>query len=321
MLHILTYHRVAQPSDAPTLNPRLISALPDVFEDQMRYLARHYNVISLPHLLDAVSTGAKLPKRAVLITFDDAYVDFGTIAWPIMKRYQLPATLFVPTAFPSQPDQLFWWDRLHHAVMQTAQTVLSHPPLGDLSLASVEQRAGSLRRLQDDLKSQPHNAVIDRVNAISDTLEVPTVEHRSVLNWDELRGLSREGVTLAAHSQTHPILPRLSSEDIWREITGSQEDLQREIGQTLPIFCYPSGAHDDRVVTLVKEAGFAMAFATENGLPLASPDPQALLRLGRANITRRTSLPLFRLRLTPLGALLDRWRYQRKRRMMPMGQM
>jgi len=312
MLHILTYHRIAEPSDTPALNPRLISALPVVFDRQMRYLAQHYDVISLQSFFHAVFTGVKLPKRAVLLTFDDAYIDFGTIAWPILKRYQLPVTLFVPTAFPSQPHQTFWWDNLYHSVMQTKHTVLSHPPLGDLPLTSTEQRADSLRRLQDYLKSQPHGAVIDRVSNISAILEVSPVKQQSVLGWDELRGLACEGVTLAAHSRTHAILTRLTSEEIMQEITGSQDDLQREIGHTLPIFCYPSGIHDDRVVTLLKEAGFAMAFATENGLPLTSSASHALLRLGRTNLTRRTSLPIFRLRLTHLGTLLDRWRCQKK---------
>ena len=111
MLRVLTYHRVAKPNDTPTLEPRLISTTPAMFAQQMRYLARHYAVVSLEDVLHAVTTGMRLPKRAVLITFDDAYRDVGDIAWPILQRYQLPATLFVPTWYPAQPERALWWDR------------------------------------------------------------------------------------------------------------------------------------------------------------------------------------------------------------------
>ena len=315
------YHRIADPGDTPTLNPRLINALPDVFDQQIRYLARHYSVISLQDVLHAVSTGVKLPKRAVLLTFDDAYRDFGTIAWPILKHYRLPATLFVPTSYPSQPHSAFWWDCLYNAMMHTKYGVLSHSPLGDLPLMTTEQRSASLRRLQDYLKSLPHGAVTAIVDSISDMLEVPPTEQRSVLNWDELRQLAREGVTLAAHSQTHAILTQLSSEEILQEIMGSQDDLQREIGHTLPIFCYPSGVHDDRVLALIQRAGFVMAFATQHGTPSTSLNAQVRLRLGRTNISRRMSPPIFRLQLTRLGTFLyRRWRYRKKAGIAPVGQ-
>ena len=81
----------------------------------MGYLARHYEVVSLEEVLKAVEKETCLPKRAILITFDDAYCDFTDYAWPILRRLRLSATIFVPTAYPNQPYRGFWWDRLHRA--------------------------------------------------------------------------------------------------------------------------------------------------------------------------------------------------------------
>src|SRR5512138_1997070 len=104
MLRVLTYHRVADPHATPWLNPALVSALPAVFEQQMAYVSRRYAAVSLEEVIDAAVRRIRLPRRAVLITFDDAYRDFGEIAWPILRRHRLPATLFVPTAYPGAPD-------------------------------------------------------------------------------------------------------------------------------------------------------------------------------------------------------------------------
>src|SRR2546427_3135347 len=145
MLRVLTYHRVADPKDGLALNPFLISATPATFARQMRYLAEHYHVVAMEEVLRAVEQGVHLPSRSILLTFDDAYCDFGEIAWPILKRYRLPVTLFVPTAYPDQAARSFWWDRLYRAVAYTSLTELRDTELGALSLDTVSHRRGSLR--------------------------------------------------------------------------------------------------------------------------------------------------------------------------------
>jgi peptidoglycan/xylan/chitin deacetylase (PgdA/CDA1 family) len=69
------------------------------FDEQMRLLTERYNVISADELLAHIDGGAPMPPRSVLITFDDGYRDVRTNAYPILKRYELPAVLFVATDF------------------------------------------------------------------------------------------------------------------------------------------------------------------------------------------------------------------------------
>jgi peptidoglycan/xylan/chitin deacetylase (PgdA/CDA1 family) len=310
MLRVLTYHRVADPRHTPLLHPGLISATPAAFAQQMGYVARHYRVVSMAEVLQAVVKGTALPRRAVLLTFDDAYYDFGDIAWPILHRYRLPVTLFVPTGYPNRPERAFWWDRLYHAMTYTSHTALRNTPLGVLSLTTPEQRHTSLRSLQNYLKTIPHAEAMAMVDTVCTTLATEPFCQKSVLTWEELRQLAREGVTLGAHTQTHPIMTQLLPQQIQQEIIGSQQDLHQEIGQTLPIFCYPSGRHDDAVVRVLKDEGFVLAFTTLHGQnDLRTVD---LLRLRRTNITRRASLPIFRLHLLRLGAYLDMWRHRKQ---------
>jgi peptidoglycan/xylan/chitin deacetylase (PgdA/CDA1 family) len=91
------------------------------------------------------------------------------------------------------------------------------------------------------------------------------------------------------------------------EIRGSREDLDREIGSSAPIFAYPFGTRDERVVTILREERFEAAVTQQDGpnpFPMADP-----FGLRRTNITRRTSPIALALRLTSIGARFDAWRH------------
>ena len=299
-LRVLTYHRVAEPGSYPDLNPRLISATPEMFEQQMRLIRRRYSAVSMPGVLRALN-GAGLPRNAVLITFDDAYIDLADHAMPVLEQLGLPATIFVPTAFPDQPERAFWGDHLHRAFASTTCTRLAGPA-GTLDLAGPLERRDSLKRLLDHLKTIPHADAAALVDRIPRELGTEPVTRKSVLDWQALRDLATQRITLAAHTQTHPILTQLPPDEVGRELTGSQRDIEREIGASLPVLCYPNGSHDDRVVSIARDAGFRLAFTTIEGHnDLARDDP---LRLRRINITPRTSTHLLRIRLTRWGPAL-----------------
>lgn len=319
MIRILTYHRVGYAHETPWLNPRLISALPIAFQAQMRYLARHYRVVSLDDVLEALDSRKPLPERAVLITFDDAYFDFAQIAWPILKSLQLPATVFVPTAYPGAPERLFWWDRLYHAIASSHAARLEETPIGSIDLKPPAQRMRHLKRLQNHLKRLPHSQAMAEVDRLCERLNPPPPGGRGVLDWDELRQLARQGVRLASHTRTHPIMTRLPIAEIRNEIAGSQEDLQREIGYAPPAFSYPAGGHSQPVVALLKELGFKMALTTMDGLNELSRIDPMLLR--RTNITPKTTPALFRLRLKRWMMAVDGWRHRKDAQITTAGQL
>ncbi len=303
LLRVLTYHRVDKPDARPDLYPGLISATPETFDQQMAYVAANYHVISTPELLDASRTGSALPPRAVMVTFDDAGRDFAEHAWPILKRHRIPVTLFVPTAFPDHPERTFWWDRLYHALTTTRRDHLA-TPIGQLPLDTAARRLRVFKQLRDYVKSRPHAEAMTWVEQVCGELGALPSEH-NVLSWEALRQLAREGVVLGAHTQTHPLMNRVSLDEVRAEALGSLSDLEREIGATLPIFAYPSGGFNDEVVRLLEREGFALAFTTGPGInDLRQAHP---LRLRRINVGQRTTLPVLRVRLLPWSVYLNRW--------------
>ena len=303
-LRVLTYHRVL-PSALSDDNPTA-SATPAAFERQMRHLARDFDVVSAADVIDARATGRPLPRRPVLITFDDGYHDFAEIAWPILRRHGFAATLFVPSAYPDQPWRRFWWDRLLGAFHATTERDVYVPAFGRLSLQSSAARRNAFRDVRSRVKRLPHDEAMEAVERLLSLLGEPSPLRPDVLPWEALRQLASEGVTIGAHTRTHPALTRLAVAEARAEIEGSRDDLARQLGRAPRVFAYPFGDHDDAVVALVRDAGFALAVTCQDGHNPAWADP---LRLCRTNITPRTTPLVFRFRLTDAGARVDRWRH------------
>ncbi len=293
-LTVLMYHRIDEPSRFPTLDPSLLGATPAEFENQMAHLAERRRVLSMDDLIAVRRGERELLPGSVMVTFDDAYRDFAEHAWPALRRHEIPVTLFVPTAYPDDPSRRFWWDRLHHAMSVTNRREPISTPAGRLPLATREERAQAFRSLREWIKAAPHTEAMEAVELLADGLEAPDPA-AAVLGWAELRELAAEGVVLAPHTRTHPLLNRLPLEEAKAEVLDSLDDLEREVGPTPRVFAFPAGGQSDELVSWLPEAGFEIAFATTRG----SNEPSSIewLRLNRVNVGRRSSLAVIRAQL------------------------
>ena len=257
---------------------------------------RNTTPVPLADVLAARVDDRPLPDRAVLVTFDDAYADFATWAWPALRRHRVPATMFVPTAYPDT-DRTFWWDRLHHGVTSTSRRAPLELAGGDLPLATSDDRAATFRRLRTRVPDLPHDEAMALVDSV---LELTGVADPApaTLSWQQLGDLAGDGLTLAPHSRTHPLLHRLPTEALANEVSGSEGDLRARVPDSAPAFAYPGGGHDDAVVAAVADAGFELAFTTRRGVhDLRRPD---WLRVRRLNVGARSTISLIRAQLLPV---------------------
>jgi peptidoglycan/xylan/chitin deacetylase (PgdA/CDA1 family) len=292
VFQVLTYHRISELEPHLCLDPGLISASPEAFDAQMKYLAANYEVVSMLDVIKAFENEGRvtLPPRAVTITFDDAYSDFEQYAWPVLKQYGIPVTLFVSTAFPDHPERLFWWDKVFNAIHTTQKGELN-TSFGRLPISTEVQREQAYQRLKNRLKMLPSEVAMKEIGQICDELGV-SLRANFVLGWASLRQLASEGVTLGAHTRTHPILNNISLDDLHNEITGSICDLQQETGLAPQVFAYPNGIQNDDAVKIVEGAGFALAFTTQPGINETKKTDR--LRLHRINVGKRTTIPILR---------------------------
>lgn len=294
VLRVLTYHRVADPALSPHYYPR-VTVLPQDFARQMAHVCARYSVVSMQQVLEAAQ-GKALPPRPLLITFDDATRDFAENALPVLRRYNLPAAVFVATAYPDQPERVFWWDALYAATEHAAQNGQAQveTSLGRLPMQPASARKASFTTLREHIKALPHAQAMQFVGDLCEKLGAPKLQN-DVLSWQELRQLAKQGVMLGAHTQTHPMMSQISAQEIRQETAGSLHDLRREIGDVLPIFAYPSGGYTAEVIQLLREEGIQLAFTTQRGHNRLSDTDW--MQIKRINVGPRTTSTLLRAQL------------------------
>ena len=286
---VLTYHRIDHEAARPHLWPGLLSATPDEFGHHMEFVARRMRPLTMAELLTGIREG-HFPRRSVLITIDDAYLDVAEHAWPTLRRLEVPATLFVPTSFIDTGSG-FWWDRLYHAIRATHRSTL--PWRGStLSLADRHERETARARTHAETREALHADAMRFVAELEAAAEVHPPP-RGVLEWSAIATMSADGLELGAHTRTHPRLDRVDRATAVEEIRGSMDDLLARIGPAVrPVLAYPSGDHGSPAIAAAREAGVEAAFTTRRGaIDMRGLDP---LRLGRVNVGRRSTVDVLR---------------------------
>jgi peptidoglycan/xylan/chitin deacetylase (PgdA/CDA1 family) len=309
-LRVLVYHRVFDTHAPGHGDPHLWSATPAAFAAQMAFIARYFAPVTAWQVADALRGRAALPRRAILVTFDDGYRDFLT-AWPIMKRFGVPALLFVPTAFPGTPRR-FWWDELHEGVTTTRAPYLEVPGLPVMSLRTTQERWHAVRHLNRVVKGlheRERASIMGELRRQLGTADAPRAE---VVSWPELRALAAEGLAVGAHTMTHPAMTALTADELRDELEGAHAHLEREVERIAPFFAYPYGRPDDRAVPVLRALGYAGAFISLVGRNrLGRRDPFLLYR---QSVDRHHSVPALAASLTGIYATMrEAWRSVRGR--------
>jgi peptidoglycan/xylan/chitin deacetylase (PgdA/CDA1 family) len=282
-LRILAYHRVCEipDPDAFEFDLALVSASPQAFRDQMELVRRRHHPMRFSDVLAALDAGRRLPRNAVVVTFDDGYDDNYRTAFPILRELGVPATFFVSTGhIDSGLPYLYDW--LVHVVLRTGLARLSIPELGiDRPLdANRDARRAAAAQMLDRIKAHDaatQVAIIERLAAQSDMPRTPGHADCRPMSWDQLREMGDAGMEIASHGVTHRMLAKLPDAEITAEVAGSQSSIARELGAPTPVIAYPVGgfdAFDDRVIAAAKAAGFRLGcsyVAGTNRLPGAPP--------------------------------------------------
>ena len=281
---ILLYHRVIETGQSEFVPNRVMCVSPRDFQRQIAYLSRNHRVIRLEDLVACLRNGRELPRRAIVITFDDGYRDNYTHAYPVLRRYGVPATVFLTTAYIDSL-KTFWWDDLAQMVGNAkAKKLTLHFP--ELTTTYDLKNNRARLRLYDDLNRLAHRVSEERKSELLDEIRAllsgqALATERVTLSWAEAREMSRHGVSLGVHTIDHVILPRVSLEEARRQVLESKAKIEDEIGQEVTMFAYPSGTPadiNDRTKRILVEAGYKGAVTTIPGANDRRSDIFALRR-------------------------------------------
>lgn len=265
---ILTFHRFRSngEGDSRGMDVRW-------FADCMAYLAEAYVVLPLPDLVAALRRG-KPHRNAVAVTFDDGYHDVVSLAVPVLRRYSIPASLFVVSDFVDGKLWL-WPDRLRFIVdrVRLGTTEFRHSgTTRRLMVTSEADRPVQEAQWCEHVKWLSVPAREELLTAMADACGVsvpaaPPPECRAA-TWADLRALAAEGFDIGAHSRTHPILSRIPQKQLDDEIAWCKEQIEGHLGSRIRHFSYPNGQPDDytpEAIRTVVRAGYQAAVTTIRG--------------------------------------------------------
>ena len=250
---ILTFHGVTSDSSETFCNDEGLHLHRPLFERLMEHVARNYRPVSNARIVDWLEGRADAPERAVAVNFDDGFRNVLTEAAPVLKRLKIPATLFVATDFVFKGEML-WPDRVIAAFALTPEKHLDVQAAGKVFSFEIGERAGKLfagRVLISMCKTLPPEERLALVDHIIEHLGVNPAKLAAA--WDgfrpiepgELKELPGYGVTVGAHTCSHPILARLSAAEQARELSDSKRLIESATGLRCDEFAYPNGGPGD----------------------------------------------------------------------------
>ncbi len=287
---VLYYHRITQNSDGDFL-PIPMNCRRRFFERHMRILSKKFNVISLKTLYRIIQERSGIPDRCVAVTFDDGFKDVFETAFPILEKYQIPATIFLTVGMISSKELIplhklyYLLDKVDiESIINEIQA--SYPHLSDVDPPmfralketgdKIELRKGLDRLLGFSVCSVEGRKLLEALCSKFEVTDAAHITEKLYLSWDDVKKMDGEGISFGAHTMSHPILSDLEYGEQRSEIVYSKQIIETKLNKSVDFFAYPFGYLDERTKEIVKN-NFLCAFSDGQAIGFDSD----LLCLGR----------------------------------------
>ncbi|MFZ2799443.1 MAG: polysaccharide deacetylase family protein [Syntrophorhabdus sp.] len=283
---ILAYHRILPKESVEiTYTQPGMYVTTESFEKHMAFISKNFSIMRLEDLANGTSH-----QNSCIVTFDDGWADNYTNALPILKRYGIPATIFLSTNVVGKREWP-WTDRvcfyIHSASLEefigTWEEVLQKSGLEHFKPAFTSQDKGVVReQVISHMKAMDNQevlSIIDELDKVMANQNQQLMKTRPWLTWDEVMEMREEGISFGSHTHNHLILnsvPLLQARD---EILTSQKMLSKKTGSTATMFCYPNGDFNHEIMRIVADAGYKIAVTTRRGFINESSSLLALNRI------------------------------------------
>jgi len=259
-LKILAYHRICDTDD---INDReLVSANVVDFDWQVRYLKKYCTPLTFEEVINHLRSNKKLPKNAVVITFDDGFSDNYVNAYPVLKKHNVAATFFISTTYIGF-NVTFWFNLVSRIIMLNAGKTLELQSIKYQISEDFEKRRSLVKIILNVCKSVSNFKRLELLEGMKQQLNYSD-ECDSLakpMSWDNVREMSENGMEIGSHSLTHPILSQLTSNELKAEIHESKKEIESQILKKIYTISYPEGmeyAFNYKVLDEVEKAGYLL---------------------------------------------------------------
>ncbi len=250
---ILMYHRVSESSAGDNCTKFEVGVAKNNFEAQMKYIRKNMNPLPLSDLVGYIIAGKEIPEKTIAVTFDDGYEDNYINAYPVLKKYSIPATIFLTTDH-IESSKIFWWDKVSEIIKKTSESFInvnefrtvsnSRFNLQDsLKLGNWTQKAYAIGTIINLFKTFEYKKIPDAVDLLQRMLDIDNkdIENPAMVTWKQIKEMSNNGIDFGAHTATHPDLTKIDLKEAEKEILKSKETIENKTNNTASGFAYPFG--------------------------------------------------------------------------------
>jgi len=270
---ILTLHHVRPPRADQFQPNRLLEVTPDFLESVVSWLRRsRVDLIDLDEMHRRLTEG-EVGRRFVCMTLDDGYRDTLQFAYPILKKHQVPFTLYIPTSFPDRLGEL-WWLVLEAVIARNDRVRLlidgEEQAFECATVADKRHLFDEAYRWLRSLRTEAELRAVVRDLAYRYQVDIAAFCDDLCMTWDELAKLAADPlVTIGAHTVNHVMLAKVPEKSVRSEMDMSRAVIEAALGVRPRHLAYPVGdptSAGPREFRIAAELGFNTAVTTRPGV-------------------------------------------------------
>ncbi len=301
-LTIVTYHYVRDLKNSRYLDIKGLDI--NLFREQIEYLRKHYHITTMEEVINSIDNQVKIPDKSVLLTFDDAYSDHYNNVFPILDKYKLQGSFFVPAKAVTE-HTILDVNKIHFILASVKDKINLVNDLKEL--VKFYQKEYQLEDFGYYYKKLAQSSLIYRsmdtkdIVFIKQLLQVELVEELRIkitgtlfekyvgvsesafsrelyMDEDQLQHMLRSGQHIGNHGYNHFWWSRLNKKEMSQDLDSSISFLEK-LGVDMNNWtaCYPYGSYDDQSIKMLEERGCKLAVTTEVNIAKTNKDKRFIM--------------------------------------------
>ena len=290
---ILNYHGVIDKVD---FNYSINHMDAEQFEHQIKFLSANFNILQQEEFLFNYLNDKPSKKKSLLLTFDDGYENNFKFAYPILKKYNAPATIFLISSLIDTKNPT-WYDLIDNTKYvfnnqkHSAETIKLGAELGIKYQKEIFHN--DLKKYLKDQSTNEKNEIIEKYLNIIGLNSMDNIDEKywKILSSEQILKMQQSGlISFGSHTVNHPNLDQIIKDEVELELKNSKSKIENILGKKINTIAFPDGAYNESVKKMTKEAGYTNLFAVNYRCESDRHDTSILNRYSISNTTTSESV-------------------------------
>lgn len=266
-LTIVSYHRF---TDRPV--EKIDKSLPFLFvngknfEKHIKFYKKFYNITTFEEISKYGDKG-RIPPNSMIITIDDGYEDNYKIAYPILKKYNVPATIYIATDY-IENEKVPWWDEIYYLLSSLSAKKESNEVINNQELLEYinrfEKNAGPLFSELGKLDCQDNKRIMKMLDKVICNKE-GMKQSNKFMSWEQINEISKN-IQIGSHTCSHVSVVIGNHGQVLDELHRSKDKIENVLKRKVTSFAYPSGHHSSKIYNDIEKVGYQYAVTLDSGI-------------------------------------------------------